>query len=111
MDNKINLFPANSVPEIVFDTEPGYAAFHRRAWELAWEHVIEYPGAPRSPYMDEAHTPGRIWIWDTCFMALFCKYAPDRFPGVETNRPFRLRIGDRQWNVPSGVTVLQETTK
>lgn len=77
-------FPAHAVPEIILDAKPGYAEFHRRAWELAWDHVIEYPGAPRSPYMDEAHTPGRIWIWDTCFMALFCKYAPDVFPGVES---------------------------
>ncbi len=84
MDNQTKTFPATEVPEVVFDAEPGYADFHRRAWELAWEHVIELPGAPRSPYMDEAHTPGRIWIWDTCFMALFCKYAPDRFPGVES---------------------------
>lgn len=81
---KMTDFPAQAVTEIVFDAEPGFAAFHRRAWELAWEHVIEYPGAPRSPYMDEAHTPGRIWIWDTCFMALFCKYAPDVYPGVES---------------------------
>jgi len=89
-----NPFPATAVPEIILDAEPGYADFHRRAWELAWEHVVEYPGAPRSPYMDEAHTPGRIWIWDTCFMALFCKYAPDRFPGVESFDNFYLPLYD-----------------
>lgn len=82
--NKTKHLPPQAIPEIVFDSDPGIADFHRCAWALAWEHVIEYPGAPRSPYMDEAHTPGRIWIWDTCFMALFCKYAPDRFPGVES---------------------------
>lgn len=87
-------FPAAAVPEIILDAAPGYADFHRRAWELAWEHVIEYPGAPRSPYMDEAHTPGRIWIWDSCFMALFCKYAPDAFPGVESFENFYKALYD-----------------
>ncbi len=87
-------FPAERVPEVVFEDEPGFAALHRRAWELAWEHVVAWPGAPRSPYMDEAHTPGVVWIWDTCFMALFCKYAPDVFPGVESLENFYRPLHD-----------------
>ena len=34
--------------------------------------------------MDEGFDPDTIWIWDTCFMAHFSKYAPDLFPGVES---------------------------
>lgn len=86
--------PIDAVPEIVWDAEPELVELHRFAWQKAWEHVQEYPGAPQTPYMDEAHTPGSIWIWDTCFMALFCKYAPDRFPGVESLDNFYKPIHD-----------------
>ena len=87
-------FPSSSVPEIIFDGELGFAALHRRAWELAWDHVVHRPGVPQSPYMDEAHSRNLIWIWDTCFMALFCKYAPDHFPGVESLDNFYKPIHD-----------------
>ena len=26
----------------------------------------------------------REWVWDTCFMSLFCRYAADQFPGVQS---------------------------
>ena len=43
---------------------------------------------PQNPYMDEAFCDTRVWIWDTCFMSLFCKYAREVFPGVETLNNF-----------------------
>ncbi len=43
---------------------------------------------PQSPYMDEAFCDTQIWIWDSCFMSLFCKYAQEVFPGVETLNNF-----------------------
>ena len=24
------------------------------------------------------------WVWDTCFMAMYCRYAPDQFPGIQS---------------------------
>ena len=78
------------LPEPVFSAEPGYADLYWKAWELAWEHVEYEDGLVQSPYMDEAWydlktgKDGRIWIWDTEFMALFCKYAPSVFPGIES---------------------------
>lgn len=72
------------IPEPVFDEQPGYIDFYWKAWELAWDHVVEKPGAPASPYIDEAFDPDTIWIWDTCFMVHFCKYAPDLFPGIQS---------------------------
>ena len=77
-----------SLPVPVFDEEPGYADFYFRAWELAHDHVKEIPGMPQTPYMDEAFIITDIWIWDTCFMMFFCKYAPDVFPGIETLNNF-----------------------
>lgn len=43
---------------------------------------------PQSPYMDEAFCETQVWIWDSCFMSLFCKYAREAFPGVETLNNF-----------------------
>ncbi len=67
---------------------PAYGALYEKTWELAFSHVRRLEGMPRSPYMDEAFCDTQIWIWDTCFMSLFCKYARDVFPGVESLRNF-----------------------
>lgn len=72
------------VPEVVIETEPGLADFAKFAWCLAYEHVTNCAGAAQSPYMDEAFSADRIWIWDSCFMVNYCKYAPQLFPGVES---------------------------
>ena len=78
------------LPEPVYDEQPGYVDLYWKAWDLAWDHVKEDEGLVQSPYMDEAWyslttgKDGRIWIWDTEFMALFCKYAPQVFPGIQS---------------------------
>ena len=72
------------VPEVVLGSEPEFAHFAKTAWAMAYDHVTDCEGAVQSPYMDEAFSPDRTWIWDTCFMSLFCRYAPDVFPGVES---------------------------
>ncbi|MBO4475330.1 MAG: alpha,alpha-trehalase [Bacteroidales bacterium] len=78
------------LPEPVYSLEPGYVELYWKAWELAWDHIEVDDGMVQSPFMDEAWydrntgKDGRIWIWDTEFMALFCKYAPDVFPGIQS---------------------------
>jgi hypothetical protein len=42
----------------------------------------------QNPYMDEAFCDTQVWIWDSCFMSLFTKYAREAFPGVETLNNF-----------------------
>jgi hypothetical protein len=73
-----------AVPEPVFDAEPALVELYWVAWELAWLHVVERDGVAQSPYLDEGFDPETIWIWDTCFMTHFCKYAPQLFPGIES---------------------------
>ena len=75
---------AAHVPEPVYDAEPGFVELYHKAWELAALHVKHLPGLPCETYMDEGFCRTNIWIWDSCFMAMFCKYAPEFFPGVET---------------------------
>ncbi len=90
----------SDIPEIVYRREPELAKFVNFAWTLARHHITECPGAPQTPYMDEGFAPDRIWIWDTCFMALYCKYAPHLFPGIESLRNFYLPMLDGKTDTP-----------
>ena len=76
------------LPEPVYDAEPSLKELYYKTWELVYKHVKDIPGMPQNPYMDEGFCETQIWIWDTCFMSLFCKYAPDVFPGVESLHNF-----------------------
>ena len=92
MSNVKNFNPAtewkSQVPVPVYEAHPEYLELYWKAWELAHDHIKDVPGLPQTPYMDEAASPYDIWIWDTCFMALYCKYAQNRFPGVESLNNF-----------------------
>ena len=90
----------DQIPVPVYDDEPGYVDLYWTAWEQAHDHIKEQPGLPQSPYVDEAFSDDSIWIWDTCFMVLFCKYAPDFFPGVETLNNFYVPLHDQ--SIPEG---------
>lgn len=78
----------DAVPIPVCEDRPEYLGFYKKAWALAYAHIRDIPGMPQTPYMDEAFCDTQIWIWDTCFMSLFCKYARGVFPGVESLKNF-----------------------
>ncbi|MCR4718401.1 MAG: neutral trehalase, partial [Firmicutes bacterium] len=77
-----------NIPEPICDDFPEYYEFYKKTWEIAKTHIKEIDGMPQSPYMDEAFCDTQIWIWDSCFMSLFCKYAQEIFPGIETLNNF-----------------------
>jgi hypothetical protein len=81
-------------PQPIFDQEPGYVDLYWKSCDLAFAHVLNQPGLPRSPYMDEAFADQYIWIWDACFMALFCRYSPSVLPGIESLSNFYAPIHD-----------------
>lgn len=76
------------IPMPIYDEHPEYNEFYMKAWELAYDHILDIPGMPQTPFMDEAFCKTVYWIWDSCFMSLFCKYAREVFPGVETLKNF-----------------------
>lgn len=76
------------IPVPIYEERPGFSEFYKKAWELAHDHIRYIDGMPQSPYMDEAFCDTQVWIWDSCFMALFCKFAREAFPGVETLKNF-----------------------
>ena len=76
------------LPEPVFDEKPEFVELYWKTWDFAWKNVVEIPGMPQEKHMSEGFADDRIWIWDTCFMVHFCKYAPDVFPGIESFENF-----------------------
>ena len=72
------------LPRPIYDERPEFVDLYYKAWELAYERIDTLAGLPAPIYMDEAHMSSRIWIWDTCLMAHFCKYCPSVFPGIES---------------------------
>ncbi len=80
--------PKDAVPEPVYEENPGWIDLYYEAWQSAWTHIFTCRGAPVSPYMNEGIRINRIWIWDTCFMVQFCRYAASVFPGVQSLENF-----------------------
>ena len=76
------------LPQPIFEEQPALVDLYWKTWELAHEHIKQQDNIPQSPYMDEAFADDKIWIWDTEFMVLFCKYAPKVFPGIESLNNF-----------------------
>lgn len=66
---------------------PGFSELvdlYYSAWDLARYHISVMDGLAAPFYMDEGFEHGKIWQWDSCFMAMFCRYAYDLFPGIES---------------------------
>ena len=78
------VMPKDAVPEVIYDENPGLVELYYAAWQSAWMHIFTCRKAPVSPYMNEGIRCHKIWIWDSCFMAHFCRYAADVFPGIQT---------------------------
>jgi len=98
MSNKTPL-DRSQLPEPVYEAEAEYIKLYWKAWEYAWDHVYERPDTPAKRYMDEALDPDTIWIWDSCFMVLYCRYAPHYFPGIETLNNFYIALHQKK-NLP-----------
>lgn len=83
-DSSINPNWKKEIPQPVHPNKE-YVDLYNKTWEIAAGRVRKGPeGLPASPYMDENCYEDQIWIWDTCFMVLFAKYAPKSFPGIES---------------------------
>lgn len=76
------------LPQPVYAENSDFVDLYWKAWQLAWDRVRYQNGVFQSPYMDENLWDDTIWIWDTEFMVLFCRYAPDIFPGIQSLENF-----------------------
>ncbi len=74
----------SAVPRPVYG-DTALVQLYERAWETASTRVRRGPaGLPATPYLDENCYDDQIWIWDTCFMTLYCRYAAGAFPANRT---------------------------
>ena len=90
-----------ALPRPVYDERPEFVDFYYKTWDIAHDRIDVVPGIPAPRYMDEAHRSDRIWVWDTGFMVLFCKYLPEEFPGVESLENFyELMLSDDKTPLP-----------
>lgn len=79
-----NLEWKSEIPQVIHPNKPMVDLYYK-TWEIAADRVRIGPkGLPASPYLDEHCYEDQIWIWDSCFMVMFSKYAPNVYPGKET---------------------------
>jgi hypothetical protein len=90
------------LPSPVLDAQPRMVDLYWKAWEIAWRHVLERDDTPQRRYIDPGMNPATTWVWDSCLMSMYCKFAPHVFPGTETLNQFYYILHDRK---PSGAKV------
>jgi hypothetical protein len=74
-----------SLPLPVYDEKPGWIDLYEKAWEIAFRNFHDpAPGSPLvSPFIDAAFNEN-IFLWDSCFMTMFCDVAHPLVPGIST---------------------------
>jgi glycogen debranching enzyme len=71
------------LPSPIFDEDPNYVRCYWKAWELAFRNFHEPAKGSGfvSQFIDAAFNQN-IFLWDTCFMTMFCNYASPYVPGI-----------------------------
>ncbi len=73
----------DKLPVPIFDEDPDYVRCYWKAWELAFRNFHEPARGSGfvSQFIDAAFNEN-IFLWDTCFMTMFCNYAHPHVPGI-----------------------------
>ncbi len=75
----------DKLPQPIFDEEPAYVDCYWKTWELAFRSFRQ-PGPQStfpSNYIDEAFNEA-LFLWDTAFMTMFCRYGHPHVPGIQS---------------------------
>ncbi|MBN2475815.1 MAG: phosphodiester glycosidase family protein [Pirellulales bacterium] len=75
----------SKLPQPIFDEDPAYVQCYWKAWELAFRNFHE-PAAESgfvSQFIDAAFNQN-IFLWDTCFLTMFCNYGHPHVPGIRS---------------------------
>ena len=71
------------LPGPIFDDNPVYVAMYWKAWELAFRNFHEpQPGSGFVSQFIDAAFNQNIFLWDTCFLTMFCNYGHPLVPGI-----------------------------
>jgi hypothetical protein len=73
----------DKLPAPIYDAEPIWVDVYWKAWELGFRNFYEPTAANGfvSRFIDAAFSKN-IFLWDTCFMTMFCNYAHPLIPGI-----------------------------
>ena len=75
----------DELPSPIYDDKPLWVKTYWKAWELAFHNFHE--PAPQSGFVSQfidAAFNENIFLWDSCFMTMFCNYAFPLVPGIST---------------------------
>lgn len=79
------VYDAARLPALIADEHPGWTALYDYAWQTAFGNLRR--PAPESgfvaSYIDPAFNDA-IFLWDSCFMTMFGRYADHVFPFIRT---------------------------
>ena len=73
------------LPSPIYDDNPLFVRLYWKAWELAFHNF--YAPAPQSGFVSQfidAAFNKNIFLWDSCFMSMFCNYGHPLTPGISS---------------------------
>ncbi len=81
--NTVNGVDLTKLPQPILPGRPDWMELYDFSWKTAAKNIRISHGRR---HMDAAWDPARNcqWVWDTCFMALYCRYGNGQYPGVES---------------------------
>ncbi len=97
------------LPSPIFDENPSYVRMYWKTWQLAFRNFHE--PAPKSGFVSQfidAAFNENIFLWDTCFLTMFCNYGHPLVPGIGSLDNFYAKQHDdgeicREINRTSGI--------
>jgi len=75
----------DQLPAPIYDDKPLWIETYWKAWQLGFRNFHE--PAPESGFVSQfidAAFNQNIFLWDSCFMTMFCNYAYPLVPGIST---------------------------
>ncbi|MBD3385682.1 alpha,alpha-trehalase [candidate division KSB1 bacterium] len=75
----------HQLPHPVYDADPVWLDLYWKSWQLAFQNLYQPTDKNGfvSNFIDAAFNQN-IFLWDTCFMTMFCNYAYRLVPGIES---------------------------
>ncbi|WP_433304650.1 MGH1-like glycoside hydrolase domain-containing protein [Actinoplanes sp. CA-030573] len=73
------------VPQIDLTSQPSWVTLSNRAWQIGSTNIQKGTAQNgfAARYMDEGFND-RVFLWDSCFMSMWARWAPDTFPGIQS---------------------------
>lgn len=73
----------DKLPRPIFEENSDYIECYYAAWQIGFRNFYEPQPSSGfvSQYIDAAFSES-IFLWDTCFMTMFCNYAHPHVPGI-----------------------------